>query len=234
MKTYKYHYVYRITNIKLKKHYYGSRSSNVKPNKDIGVLYFSSSTDSDFIEDQNINPKNYKYKVVSIFDNKKDAISLEVRLHDYFDVATNENFYNKSKQTTSAWDTTGTTFSLSEEAKSKISKALKGKPKSKKHIDSIIKNHGFRGKNHTDYSKYMMSINSSGNKNPMFSKKHSVEAITKMKKNSSNPSEEVRQNLRNGWKKREYIECPHCKLTSNNKGNMTRWHFDNCKLKADI
>ncbi len=41
----KFHYVYRITNTQLNKHYYGCRSSNVEPAKDLGKTYFSSSTD---------------------------------------------------------------------------------------------------------------------------------------------------------------------------------------------
>ena len=95
----KYHYVYRITNIIEKKHYYGSRSSKKIPKKDIGIYYFSSSTDKDFIKDQKINIAHYKYVVVRLFDNRKDATSFEVYLHAKFDVGNNKNFYNKAKQT---------------------------------------------------------------------------------------------------------------------------------------
>ena len=56
------HYVYRITNIILKKYYYGVRSCRIEPKKDLGHKYFSSSTDKLFIQDQkrnrNENQKN--------------------------------------------------------------------------------------------------------------------------------------------------------------------------------
>lgn len=48
----KYHYVYRITNTQTKMHYYGCRSSNVEPKLDLGVKYFSSSTDREFMLEQ--------------------------------------------------------------------------------------------------------------------------------------------------------------------------------------
>lgn len=103
----KYHYVYRITNIQCKKHYYGTRSSKCHPSEDLGIKYFSSSYDKDFIKDQHDNPQNYKYKIVKILQSRKDAISLEVKLHEKFDVGINESFYNKAKQTTTKFDTTG-------------------------------------------------------------------------------------------------------------------------------
>jgi len=60
------HYVYRITNTKLNRHYYGVRTSRIKPKLDLGIKYFSSSTDKHFIKDQKENPANYKYKIVQI------------------------------------------------------------------------------------------------------------------------------------------------------------------------
>ena len=94
-----YHYVYRITNTISNKHYYGKRSCNILPKNDLGVKYFSSSHDELFIRDQKQNTQNYKYKIIRVFDTSKDALSFEIRLHNKFDVGINENFYNKSKQT---------------------------------------------------------------------------------------------------------------------------------------
>ena len=94
-----YHYVYRITNIIENKHYYGKRSSKVPPKLDIGVKYFSSSTDKAFIEDQKANPQNYEYKVVSIYSYCEEALLKEIKLHNKFDVGKSDRFYNKSKQT---------------------------------------------------------------------------------------------------------------------------------------
>ena len=58
----KFHYVYRITNVEKNKYYYGSRSSNILPSEDIGIKYFSSSSDKIFVQDQKENPQNYMYK----------------------------------------------------------------------------------------------------------------------------------------------------------------------------
>lgn len=229
MKTKKFHYVYRITNTKLNKHYYGVRSSNIEPSKDLGIKYFSSSSDHEFMNDQKNNPQDYKYKIISIFDSREEAIKLEIKLHAKFNVGINESFYNKSKQTSTKYDTTGTTFTLTKEARNKISKALKGKPKSKTHIENVIKNHGMKGKTHTERARKSMSIKRTGEGNGMYGRNHTPESIEKMKESSANPSDKVRENLRKGWKKREYITCPKCGLTSNNKGNMNRWHFGNCK-----
>ena len=60
-----YHYLYRITNLVENKHYYGIRTSkDTLPHQDLGVKYFSSSTDKDFIQDQKDHPENYRYTVV--------------------------------------------------------------------------------------------------------------------------------------------------------------------------
>lgn len=93
-----YHYVYRITNIVENKHYYGKRSSKISPRLDIGVKYFSSSSDKDFIRDQKENQQNYKYKIVSTHITATAAVTKEIRLHAKFNVKNNVNFYNKANQ----------------------------------------------------------------------------------------------------------------------------------------
>lgn len=103
----RYYYIYRITNILLGKHYYGSRVTKINPADDLGYKYFSSSTDKEFINDQKENPQNYKYKVVIIFNNNGDKICYESYLHQYFNVLSNDTFYNKNNQTPFGRDTTG-------------------------------------------------------------------------------------------------------------------------------
>ena len=94
-------YVYRITNVKSRKHYYGYKSIDVDadPKQHLGKIYFSSSTDKEFIDDQKNNPKSYRYKIIKIYDNKDDALKHEIKLHERFDVAKNLSFYNKARQT---------------------------------------------------------------------------------------------------------------------------------------
>ena len=104
----KYHYTYRITNIKDRMYYYGVHSCVCLPKEDIGIKYLSSSTDINFIQDQKDNPQDYKYKVIKIFGTRTEAEKHEMLLHKKFNVMFNEKFYNKWNST-SEWSTVGLT-----------------------------------------------------------------------------------------------------------------------------
>ena len=138
-----YHYVYRITNLVECKHYYGTRSSKVHPTEDLGIEYFSSSLDKNFIKDQKDKPHNYKYKVIRLFDSRKEAIAFEIRLHEKFDVGVNYSFYNRAKQTSVGWDSQGNSF-----AKNKIWINKNGIEKmvDKKEFDNYIENGWVKGR----------------------------------------------------------------------------------------
>lgn len=103
----KYHYVYRITNTQENKYYYGVRSSNVEPKLDLGIKYFSSSSDKEFMKEQKENKDIFKYKVVKQFESKIEAINLEIKLHNRFNVSRNKLFYNKYNQCSTGFDTSG-------------------------------------------------------------------------------------------------------------------------------
>jgi hypothetical protein len=101
----KFHYVYRITNKINNKSYYGKRSSKTLPNKDLGIIYFSSSkTLKQDIKIYNLD--NFKFKVIKTFGNAKDAIIFESKLHAKLNVKNNKNFYNEVNQTSNKFDTT--------------------------------------------------------------------------------------------------------------------------------
>lgn len=102
-----FHYVYRITNISYNMHYYGVRTSSIEPHLDLGKKYFSSSSNKNFIKDQKENAHHYKYKIIRIYNTRKEAIALEIKLHERFNVGVNESFYNKCKQASSGFDITG-------------------------------------------------------------------------------------------------------------------------------
>jgi len=101
-----YHYCYRITNLIEYKHYYGVRSSKISPELDLGINYFSSSSNKEFIIEQKTTT-NYKYKIIRLFDTRKEAIQFEIKLHNRLNVHINESFYNKAKQTSTGFDTQG-------------------------------------------------------------------------------------------------------------------------------
>lgn len=170
-----YHYVYRITNIVVNKHYYGKRSSKLLPELDLGVRYFSSSSDREFIQDQKTNPQNYRYKIVSIYNSSAKALEKEIKLHHKFNVASSYKFYNKAIQTSTGFTMHG--LCHSEKTKAKISAAHKGRTLSdetKAKISDANKGerHYLFGKIHSDKIKAKMSDVKKGEKNPMFGKVH--------------------------------------------------------------
>ena len=167
-----YHYVYRITNIVINKHYYGKRSSNILPNLDLGVIYFSSSKDKEFIKDQKDNPHNYKYKVISVYSCPLLAVAKEVKLHVKFDVKSNEKFYNRATQTSNRfyYDWTGHTHSA--ETREKMSKKVSGennhnygKPLSESTKEKLRQAN--LGKKVSEHVKRKLSSGKKGIKNPM-------------------------------------------------------------------
>ena len=129
------------THTKENKHYYGARSSKVEPKLDLGIKYFSSSTDKDFIKEQKENPQYYKYKVIKIFSTRVEAINMEIKLHTKFEVGFNESFYNKSKQSSSGFDTSGKGNYIDENGKTilisrkeALLRGLKGESKGRKYL----------------------------------------------------------------------------------------------------
>lgn len=107
----KYHYVYRITNIVENKHYYGVRSSKIIPKDDLGKKYFSSSTDKKFMSEQKEHPENFKYKIIKVFETRRDAELLEKKLHKKFHVSDNDKFYNRCISTLMGFSVEGTKWS---------------------------------------------------------------------------------------------------------------------------
>lgn len=131
----KYHYVYRITNKEVGKYYYGKRSSKIPPKDDLGIRYFSSSTDKEFLIDQKVNADRYKYKIVRKFKTSEEAIAFEVILHSKFNVSINQKFYNKAKQTSIGFDTTGIKYT--DERRREISNLSKGRVMSEETKEKI-------------------------------------------------------------------------------------------------
>ena len=113
-----YHYTYIIKHKYSSMKYIGSRTCVCLPKDDI--LYWSSSKHL---------PKNvsttHKKRVLGAFSSRKEALRHEIYLHNKYNVAVNETFYNKAKQTTTAFSTEG--IKLTEEHKLKCSRSLKGR-----------------------------------------------------------------------------------------------------------
>ena len=200
----KYHYTYRITNVKEGMYYYGVHSCDCLPKEDIGIKYWSSSKRDCFVDHQKQNPEQYKYKVIKIFGTRIEAVEHEMFLHYKFDVKIHEKFYNDSNQTSTGFDTTGK--SPSKETRAKMSKnssgilnPMFGKPKSEETKEKLRQaNLGKKltdetkqkiskantGRQLTEESKENIRLSKLGELNPMFGKKHSEEVILKIKESS--------------------------------------------------
>jgi hypothetical protein len=105
---------------------------------------------------------------------------------------------------------------ITEEQKQKISKTLKGRP----------------GRPHSEETKQLLQKLNLGKSKPPMSVEHK-QKISKAHKGKPKPlrTEEHRKNLSLAHKNRNPIECPYCFISSTNKSNMNRYHFDNCKQK---
>lgn len=77
---------------------------------------------------------------------------------------------------------------------------------------------------------YAISVR--GKNNPMYGQKR-PEAAIKIGFGANNIANrpEVRDKLKQAWINKPLIQCPYCEISSKNKGNMTRHHFNNCKYK---
>lgn len=115
------HYTYKIT-YTTGKYYIGVRSCKCEPRDDTSYLGSSKHTPNELV---------LLKEILSIFKTRKEAIQHEIYLHNKYDVATNEMFYNKAKQTSTKFDTTGTKNRVfTEEHRKKIALASTGRIKS--------------------------------------------------------------------------------------------------------
>jgi len=106
--------------------------------------------------------------------------------------------------------------------------------------------HPMKGKKHSEETKLKQSESKkdkyNGENNPFYGKKHSEESINKMNESKRErflefgcplkgvkKSDQAKINYSKNWNKRELLVCPKCGLSSRNKGNMNRYHFNNCK-----
>jgi hypothetical protein len=101
--------------------YIGVRSCKVNPEED---YYFGSS--KHFCKWQTINGKDGLVKqVLATWPTRKEAVQHEMLLHDCFDIPRNNEFWNRSKQKSNGFDTSGTSISF--EHRQKISISQRGK-----------------------------------------------------------------------------------------------------------
>jgi len=142
----KYHYVYHSYE-EWGREYIGVRSCNCLPEED--TKYFGSFTDKTFFPTEKT--------ILFVCETRQEVMEIEIKLHDFFDVAVNPQFANKAKQTSTKFDTTGVILSPRTEAQREaISERMSGE-----------KNHRF-GVPLTEAQKKAKSERMSGENHPLF------------------------------------------------------------------
>lgn len=95
----KRHYVYMLSDKRKEKYYIGARSCscNIGSDKYMGSSKVMTKEDKD----------NCNKIILGRFNTREEAIWYEIELHNKFNVSTNDLFWNKAKQTSIGFDTTG-------------------------------------------------------------------------------------------------------------------------------
>ena len=107
----KHHYVYHSYE-EWGRDYIGCRSCDCLPEED--TKYFGSFRDKTFFPTEKT--------ILFVCETREEVLEIEIELHDFFDVAVNPQFANRSKQTSTKFDTTSVIFGpRTEETKKKLS-----------------------------------------------------------------------------------------------------------------
>lgn len=86
-------YVYAVHDLEVDRFYIGSRKSSTD-DSDLGVRYFTSSTNRDFVKRFKANPHAFAFKC-GFYESRSEAVKEERRLHIQFLVNANPMFHNK-------------------------------------------------------------------------------------------------------------------------------------------
>lgn len=103
-----YHYTYRLTAlnpIDERRYYIGVRSCDCLPEDD---AYMSSSRTVAKLIASGVQ---FQKEIIALWPTRKEAVAHEVALHDLHDVGRNGEWFNRAKQTSTSYDTGGTTIS---------------------------------------------------------------------------------------------------------------------------
>jgi hypothetical protein len=153
------YYVYRITCLhpdSVEKYYYGFRSCDCDPRED---AYWSS---SEYVKEaiKKYGYSFFKKKIIREFLDRESAISLEIKLHNRFEVDTNALFFNRCKQSKWGYNCTGNVL------KGKTYEEIVGLERAQEL--RILRSNKAKGKDN------------SGKKNPMYGRKHSDDMKRKL------------------------------------------------------
>lgn len=205
-----YHYTYLLKHKPSNKFYYGVRSSNILPEEDLWIKYFSSSKHIKKLI-QIDGKDSFDYEIRCLFKTRKQANKCEERCLYKMNVQRNENFINRAINSNMRFiaSTRFEGHSHSEATKQKLRDfkiGWKHSAETKDHMKNLMKEQ----RNLPEWKAHMSTI-SSGPKSDIHKQK-------------------TKEALKAYWdnKQAEIVKCPHCDKEGI-KHAMQRWHFTNCK-----
>jgi hypothetical protein len=213
-------YTYEVTFLPTNQKYYGVRFANkTEASNDLWKKYFTSSkVIKSLIDDHGLGA--FDIKIDKVFETKEEALSYEHQFLSELGLP-NKVWLNRNVGGGVIWD---------DAMKAALSAKTKGRPRSDETKEKIRQ--ALKGRTMPEDVKQKLSLAQIGEKSYHFGKKFSADTKHKMSvaKRGKSFDDQHKQALSDAWKNREEVICPHCNTTSKNKGNMTRWHFDNCHL----
>ncbi len=151
------HYVYKITNINptdSRKYYIGVRTAKrCAPEADTAYWGSCKSLNAHIKE---IGQNNFTKVILKTFQTRPEAVSYEIELHDEYEVATNQEFYNRSKQKTNGFDRAGVkdTEAEIERKRAQGKRLMKERPELFENFrNNKGENNPFSGKTHSEDSR---------------------------------------------------------------------------------
>ena len=161
------HYTYLIV-YQNNMRYIGVRSCKCLPEEDTKYIGSSKITPNDQIA--------FK-QILKQFKTRKEAINHEIELHELYDVAKATNYYNRCKQISTGFDTSGAKITRTLKHNLKIKQKLTGRKRTEKEClaISLAKKGKPRSKPHSQETRKKMSKSKIGFKNKMKGKHFNFE-----------------------------------------------------------
>lgn len=124
-----YHYTYLIS-YTTGMYYIGVRSCSCLPSEDKNYLGSSKHTPDDLVIEK---------RILKVFPSRELAVEHEIKWQNKMDIPLNPKFYNRAKQTSTKFDTSGIKLERTAEHNNKIKLALTGRIRSQAERDSMSK-----------------------------------------------------------------------------------------------
>lgn len=135
------HYVYMLESNDDGRFYVGVRSCKCNPEEDTKYKSSSKVVTKEYLD-------GCSKTILGTFESRAEAVSCEIYMHEVYDVGRNKRFFNKAKQTSTGFDTSGRQMSR-EEIERRTSaqytryknsaSPLKGRKQSKEHAEKAAK-----------------------------------------------------------------------------------------------